>query len=484
MGGIKVKKEGFLKLVLSILIIVLLCLVSLGGVYWKNKNIMENKIKDYNLGMDLGTNTLIKLEVAKEEEKSSEENNQTSEEGQASEENKTEKTYSIDDYKKSKKIIEKRLEIAKIEQYTIRLNENSGDVIIEVPNDTDTVALQSILTTGKVEMKIKKAEIKEDNAESADTNATENKDKTEDNKEENKEENEEKTEEVKEELIITNKDIKKVETGVDETYKNEIGSIVKFNIEFTSEATARLNEIKKNYVVPVDKYGNQKENTIVFTIDDNEICSLTETEFLATAVHGTLPLQLGTYTKEQVQLDTALKEANYKKIVIESEQMPIKYTVAYTNDIHSNVESKTIYMVFGIIFGLMCLYFIIKYKFVGILSGATIAGLISALLLVVRYTNLQMSIAGLVALGTIMLLQFVYLVKVLSSKKLNKKSFNEKTIQITKMLIPAFIFSVVIAFANILEINGFGMVMFWGIILFELFNNIITRAILTNVKNK
>ena len=131
MGGIKVKKEGFLKLVLSILIIVLLCLVSLGGVYWKNKNIMENKVKDYNLGMDLGTNTLIKLEVAKEEEKSSEENNQTSEEGQASEENKAEKTYSIDDYKKSKKIIEKRLEIAKIEQYTIRLNENSGDVIIE-----------------------------------------------------------------------------------------------------------------------------------------------------------------------------------------------------------------------------------------------------------------------------------------------------------------------------------------------------------------
>ena len=118
----------------------------------------------------------------------------------------------------------------------------------------------------------------------------------------------------------------------------------------------------------------------------------------------------------------------------------------------------------------------------GILSGATIAGLISALLLVVRYTNLQMSIAGLVALGTIMLLQFVYLVKILSSKKLNKKIFNEKTIQITKMLIPAFIFSVVIAFANILEINGFGMVMFWGIILFELFNNIITRAILTNVK--
>ena len=37
---------------------------------------------------------------------------------------------------------------------------------------------------------------------------------------------------------------------------------------------------------------------------------------------------------------------------------------------------------------------------------------------------------------------------------------------------------------NIVEISNFGMVIFWGLILFELFNNIITRAIFTNAKNK
>ena len=42
MGGIKVKKEGSLKLILAILVIILLCLVSLGGIYVKDKNIMKN----------------------------------------------------------------------------------------------------------------------------------------------------------------------------------------------------------------------------------------------------------------------------------------------------------------------------------------------------------------------------------------------------------------------------------------------------------
>ena len=106
------------------------------------------------------------------------------------------------------------------------------------------------------------------------------------------------------------------------------------------------------------------------------------------------------------------------------------------------------------------------------------------MLLVLRYTNVQISIASIVSMVVMLILQFIYLIKLLNNKKVNSKTFTDETIEFTKMLIPAFIMSVVIAFANILEISGFGMVIFWGIILFEIFNNIITRAILTNVKNK
>ena len=104
--------------------------------------------------------------------------------------------------------------------------------------------------------------------------------------------------------------------------------------------------------------------------------------------------------------------------------------------------------------------------------------------MVLRYTNVEISIASIVSIATMLILQFIYSVKLLDNEKISSKIFTEETIKFTKMLIPAFIMSVVIAFANILEISGFGMIIFWGIILFEIFNNIITRAILTNVKNK
>ena len=128
MGGRKVKKEGSLKLVLSLLFIVLLVLVSIGGIYVKDKNIMKNILPEYILGMDLDTNTIIKLEVSKTEQDSSEntkeenaeneeavegeDNTKDNAEEESSDKNENgqaqEDIYTVDNYKKSKKIIENR----------------------------------------------------------------------------------------------------------------------------------------------------------------------------------------------------------------------------------------------------------------------------------------------------------------------------------------------------------------------------------------
>ena len=53
MGGIKVKKESTLKVILSVLVIVLLTLVSGMGVYVKDRNVMKNKLPDYKYGMEI-----------------------------------------------------------------------------------------------------------------------------------------------------------------------------------------------------------------------------------------------------------------------------------------------------------------------------------------------------------------------------------------------------------------------------------------------
>ncbi len=457
------KKEGSLKLILAILVIILLCIVSLGGIYAKDKNVMKNVLPNYILGMDLDTNTIIKLDVVKNEGNSSEntqeESNETEKnsesENSENAENNTEKNnsengqaqniYTVENFEQSKKIIEKRLKNAGINQYTLRLDEQSGTIIMEVPDDTNNDTLQNIFVVGKTEIKIS-----ENN-----------------------------------EVIGDYNSISKITTAIDDSYVNYgIGSFVKLDIEFSKDAVKKFEEIKNNYIIPTDEEGKQTENNIVIAIDGNAICSMTETEFLETAVKGSLPLKLGDYTNDKTTLNNTLKEADSIKNIIQSGNLPITYSVNYTNDIHSNISEIGIISVFAVILIIMLVYLVLKYKLKGILAELDILGFGALLLLVLRYTNVEISIASIVSIATMLILQFIYSVKLLDNEKISSKIFTEETIKFTKMLIPAFIMSVVIAFANILEISGFGMIIFWGIILFEIFNNIITRAILTNVKNK
>lgn len=457
------KKEGSLKLILAILVIILLCIVSLGGIYAKDKNVMKNVLPNYILGMDLDTNTIIKLDVVKNEGNSSEntqeESNETEKnsesENSENAENNTEKNnsengqaqniYTVENFEQSKKIIEKRLKNAGINQYTLRLDEQSGTIIMEVPDDTNNDTLQNIFVVGKTEIKIS-----ENN-----------------------------------EVIGDYNSISKITTAIDDSYVNYgIGSFVKLDIEFSKDAVKKFEEIKNNYIIPTDEEGKQTENNIVIAIDGSAICSMTETEFLETAVKGSLPLKLGDYTNDKTTLNNTLKEADSIKNIIQSGNLPIRYSVNYTNDIHSNISEIGIISVFAVILIIMLVYLVLKYKLKGILAELDILGFGALLLLVLRYTNVEISIASIVSIATMLILQFIYSVKLLDNEKISSKIFTEETIKFTKMLIPAFIMSVVIAFANILEISGFGMIIFWGIILFEIFNNIITRAILTNVKNK
>lgn len=461
------KKECSLKIILATLVIILLCIVSLGGIYAKDRNIMKNVLPNYIIGMDLDTNTIIKLDVVKNEENSSEnpqeENNVTEENSESNNnvedseqtKNSTEKNnsengqvqniYTVENFEQCKKIIEKRLKNAEINQYTLRLDEQSGTIIMEVPDDVSNETLQNIFVVGKTEIKIS-----ENN-----------------------------------EVIGDHNSISNITTAIDDSYVNYgIGSFVKLDIEFTKDAIKKFKELKNNYVVPTNEEGNQTENNIVITIDGSTICSMTETEFLETAVKGSLPLKLGDYTNDKATLNNTLKEADSIKNLVKSGNLPITYSVNYTNDIHSNINKIGIISVFAVILVIMLVYLVLKYKLNGIFAELSILGFGTLLLLVMRYTNVEITISSIVSIAVILIVQFIYLAKLLSNGKITSKMFNEETVKFTKMLIPAFIMSVVIAFANILEISGFGMILFWGIILFEIFNNIITRAILTNVKNK
>ena len=482
-GGIEVKREGTLKSILAILVIILICLVSFGGIYTKDKNVMKNVLPDYVLGMDLDTDTIIKLDVVKDEDSSSEGEDESADDDtkveESSQDGQAENKYTIDNYKKSKEIIETRLKKSGVEQYTVRLDDGTGSIVLEVPENVETSVLQNIFVVGKTEINIKNN--------SSNTESTDEDDEASDSSEETASTSE---------LIGDYKSIKKITASIDDSYAEYgMGSYVKLDLEFTSDAIKKFKEIQAGYEVPTDEEGNKNENNVEITIDGSTICSLTESEFLETAVNGNLPLKLGDYTTDDDELNETLVEANSIKTLIENGNLPITYSVNYNNDIHSNISVLGIVSVFAVILAVMLVYLVIKYKLKGILAELCIAGFGALLMLALRYTKVQISIASIVSVAGILILQFIYLVKLLNNNALNSKEFVKETIDFTKMIIPAFIIAIVAAVVpalenfgvipgNILEISSFGMVVFWGLILFELFNNIVTRAIITNVKNK
>lgn len=473
------KKEVSLKKVLAILVIILVCLVSIGGIYSKDKNIMKNILPEYVLGMDLDTDTLIKLEVVKDEDNSSEETGETEDSKASESENEgqaKEDIYTLDNYKKTKKIIENRLKTAGVEQYAVRLDENTGSIVLEIPKSTDTDILQNLFTVGKTEIKLVKNIVSEnsDTESENDVSEVQNNDNT----------------ETVEEIIGDSNSIKKITAAIDNSYEGYgIGSVVKIDVEFNKDIINKFKELKNNGE-------NQANNNIQILIDGNAICSMGESEFLESAVNGILPLKFGDYTKDTDTLNKTLNSANSIKNIMENGNLPLAYSVQYSNEIHSNINQYGIISVFVVLLAVMFIYLVVKYKTKGILAELSILGLGAFLLLVIRFTKVQISIATIVAIASVLILQFIYLIKLLNNSKISSKVFNETTIEFTKMLIPAFIVSVIgavlpalneskiIPFGNIVEISDFGMVIFWGIVLFELFNNIISRAILTNAKNK
>lgn len=465
------KKDGILKKVLAILIIVLLCLVSFGGIYKKDKNIMKNIIPDYELGMDLDSSTILKLAVEKTDEESE------TTESQGENENKdgqADNNNTLENYKKTKNIIEKRLKLSGVEQYTLRLDEQTGDIVLEFSEKVGNSIIAYAITNGDVKLNVTKNVNNEENTSDDNSQAS----------------NESAIEE-----IANNKSIKNVTvTTKNLEYAKLGGAYVEMKIEFTNDAVKKFKELKDNYAVPVDSDGKETDNTVTLSMDDTTIYSRTESVFLASAVNGSIVIE-SNYATDAEHLAQIEKTFNSAKAVLETEKLPVKYTGDYYNTVHSNINNIGIISVFAVILAIMLVYLIIKYRLNGLFAEFIIFGFTALLLLVLRLTNVQISVSSIVSIIGMIILQFIYLINILNKDSLSVKWFNRKTIEFTKMLIPAFILGIVTAIlpalkdigiipGNIYDFASFGMVVFWGLIVFEIYNNIISRAILTNAKNK
>ena len=435
--------------ILIVLVIILVSLLSFTGIYVKDKNTYKNFIPDYKFGVDLYgyRNIVVKVDDSTETKNYDEEGNlikETTDEDKSKiaktieEPVNSEESLTIDNYQAVEDTIIKRLNYLKVEGYQIKCDENTGRIYVEVPEDDNTDYIAQYCVT-KGEFKIL------DN----DTD----------------------------EVLLSNADLK--ETKIQYSATNS-GTTVFLTIEFNKDAVEKLKNISNTYVSSKDADGNDTTKKIKMTIDDETVVS---TYFEEEIDNGIIQLSIGT-SSDSSTLQTYFRQASNIAVLLNTNPMPLTYEIEINRFVHSDITMQTIKMIAiisAIVFALMLVYMIIKYKKNGLMGAILNIGFVALLLLAIRYGNVTISNLGILAIALSTIIEYITIMKILNiySKKDNDKILKElKTFakNYAIAIIPLIVLAVTFALIKWQELNSMGMVFFWGTLIMIIYNAIVIVA--------
>lgn len=458
-----------IKILTITLVIIAITMIAFWGVYTQVQNRMENQVKNYSYAADLKGSRNVRLKVSTGNKRTIKDaegkivedtenltDEQIAEKGYTKEEvpYNSEEVKTLENYKASQKIMEKRLKKLGANYYNIKLDEKTGDIIIEMTEDenTDSV-IGNLNTVGKFEIV------------DSQTN----------------------------EALMNNQDIKsaKVMYGAGSSTTNN-GTSVYLDIEFNKEGAKKLEEISSQYVKTEDtsteenttsEEASTEENTeektseekkITMKIDDAEIMSTNFDEPIRT---GKLQLSIGSSATDEETLKNYATRASSMATVLDTGNIPVKYDVDENQYVLSDITEKEMEIIIYIVLGIMAIAFIaliVRYKGLGVLGVISYIGLVSLFMLVIRYTNVVLSIEGLFGMAIVLLLNYILVYNLL--RKEDKKGEIYKGFFIK--ILPIIILAITFCFINWMPMNSFGTVMFWGIVLMAVYNGIVTNSLL------
>ena len=463
------KRERIIKIITACLIAILISMIGFVGIYTQKQNQMKNQIKDYDLSMDLKGARILSIKPKEDKEtiiKDTEGNKiteeltdeQITEKGYTKEEvNKNAEKLTKENFEKTKTIIQKRLKNMGIENYIIRLNEETGEIFIELEENTETDTIVSnIGATGKFE--IQDSETKE--------------------------------------VLLDNSDIKLVDVRYNTA---ETGTDVYLNIQFDKEGKNKLTEITENYKTinttsentttkntttentTTENTTSESETTeaqkkVVIKIDDEEVTTTSFDNIIRT---GSLQLTVGKSSTSRSKINENAKKANNIASTLSFGNLPVDYEVSQNEYILSNITTKKIQQLITIIaiiavIGLIALMF--RYKLTGVLSSIAFIGFTALYLLLVRYANVIITLEGIFGIAVILVINYILTNKIANSNEKEKtaKEVKKEYGKSWLKIIPICIRSIVFSFARWTPIASLGMVMLWGLALSAVYQLFIT----------
>lgn len=437
-------KNNTLKTILIILIIILLGLVSFGGIYVTNLNSMSNVVRDYNYGMDFSKKLLIGLKVAEDEKEELDSTENT--EQVATETPEEVETISRADVNSAKQKIKNRLKAIGVEEFYVRANYTDGSMLLELPNDINTDFLSDVIAVGDFQIK------------------------------------------DSDENVLAGSDvIKDVNYKLDRT-SYSVPCVV-IDMHFKNDFVQNLVANQNNYLPTTNEEGNVAEKTISLQIDGSEIYSDDATTLIdQIKLSNSLSLYLGQANATEEELQDYYNSAASLATIIKDGKMPLEYTIELTDVATSNLSINSVIIVGIAILGIATIWAIYKYKTKGVMAIISLIGYVALMLLLIRYTNIIIAFEGIFAISLIFGIEYVFNLKFIANsintKEKMSKTYSKTLMQFVNVFVVSFIIAIVFSMQTWIPIKSFGTIMFWGMVVMVAYNYLVTKNLIESVKNK
>ena len=373
-----------------VVIILLLSLISFAGIYVKDKNAMKNVIPEYKLGTDLygARNILVKVDDSTTTKKydsngnlvenSSEKNENNENITEVEEKVNSDELRTAENYETVKNIIEARLKYMNVEDYLLRFDESTGNISLEVPENSSTDYIAQYTIT-KGEFKI------------VDNDTSE--------------------------VLLSNADLKEAKVQYSTSTS---GTTVYLTIEFNKDAVEKLKNISNTYISSTDAEGKTTTKKVKMTLDDSTIISTYFQEEIST---GIIQLSMGTSTNTS-EIQSNIQSASNMAVLLNTDPMPLTYKMETNRFVYSDITAETLKIVIVglcIVALIMSICMVIKFKKNGLMGVIADIGFTAVLLLAIRYGNVEISLAGIFAIAIAVIVE--YIVTGLILNEYSKKRF-------------------------------------------------------------
>ena len=446
-----------IKIIAILLFVAIIIFASFFGVYKKEDFRVVNLIKEYDLGMQFTDARVLKMTVSTEENevicdsegnivKDDGETEYTEENGYTTELVKVnkEESLTLENYELSKKILKSRLKGMGVGEYKVELNEETGEISVKLQeNDEVEEVLHHLEGQGKFSIIDKETE----------------------------------------EVLIDSNCVKSAKVVYGASDEAGTSTIVYLQIDFNEDGAKKLEEISKIYVAEEHVHDENEEEHeheevnakyVSAVLDDT---TLNSTYFGETMSTGVLYIPI-TEAKDNETLTQAVNEMNHITAIINNGPLPIVYEYS-EETIEPEIKTDTVLIVKILVpTVLLLLICVIKFGVKGFISVLLQIGYIALLLLTVRYTNVIITIEGILGIIASGILNYIFVCAILNDLK--KKGQMEWKIvgKFAIRTIPVYVIAVILSFNTLTRVNSLGMTLVWGSIVLYVYNLAITRNVL------